>query len=116
MEENKEIKNKIDLLNKKNELLEQKKNEEEKELFKGSTIIQSNDKRKLIDNWIFKNTKKITNLIYKAKKDGDKSSDFHSKYDEKIKASSSLIQEEEELVGFVQDFEVYPPNLYPVVV
>jgi hypothetical protein len=34
---------------------------------------------------------------------------------EKIKASSSLIQEEVEL-GVVQDFEVYPPNLYPVVV
>jgi hypothetical protein len=81
LKENKEIKNNIDLLNKKIDLLEQNKKEEEIELFKGSTIIQSNDEKKLIDNWILKNTKKTTNLIYKAKKDGDKSSDFHSKCD-----------------------------------
>ena len=81
MKENKEIKNKINLLINENELLEQNKKEEEIELFKGSTIIQSNDEKKLIDNWILKNTKKTTNLIYKAKKDGDKSSDFHSKCD-----------------------------------
>ena len=81
LEENKEIKNKINLLINENELLKQNNKKEENNLFKGSTIIQSDEEKKIIDNWILKNTKKNTTLIYKAKKDGDDSSIFHSKCD-----------------------------------
>lgn len=90
IEENKEIKSNIKLLideNKelKNKIiyLENKINENEKnnELFKESSLIQNIEEKTLIANWILPNTKIITQMIYKAKRDGDKASDFHAKCD-----------------------------------
>ena len=58
---------------------EKEKNDEQ--LFNGSTILQSKEEKNLISNWILQDTKKITKLLFKAKRDGDKASDFHSKCD-----------------------------------
>ena len=82
LEENKEIKNKINILEQELSYFraaEKEKNDDQ--LFNDSTIIQSKDEKNLISNWILQNTKKITKLLFKAKRDGDKASDFHSKCD-----------------------------------
>ena len=53
-------------------------------MFKGSTIFQFFDEKKIVRDWIIENyTYKgiITQLLYKATRDGDKASDFHSKCD-----------------------------------
>jgi hypothetical protein len=93
MEENKEIKNKLNLyfqennelknkiISLENEINYFKEKEKKDELFKGSTIIQSIEEKNLISNWILQNTNKKSLLIYKAKRDGDQASDFHSKCD-----------------------------------
>jgi hypothetical protein len=89
MEENKEIKNKLnlyfqennDLKNKINSLENEinyfKEKEKKDKLFQGSTIIQSIEEKNLISNWILQNTDKNCRLIYKAKRDGDQALDFH---------------------------------------
>ena len=74
----KEIKNKLNSI-------EEKKEEEENKinnLFKGSTLL-SNEQKKLIDDWILKDTKKEFTLIYKASIDGYSCNDFHSNCDKK---------------------------------
>lgn len=94
MEENKEIKNKLNLYFQENNDLKNKiisleneinyfkeKEKEKNKLFQGSTIIQSFEEKELISNWILQNTNKKCKLIYKAKRDGDQASDFHSKCD-----------------------------------
>jgi cell division septum initiation protein DivIVA len=78
-QENNELKNKIISLE--NEINYFKEKEKKDELFKGSTIIQSIEEKNLISNWILQNTNKNSKLIYKAKRDGDQASDFHSKCD-----------------------------------
>ena len=78
-QENSELKNKIIVLEKEINLSKEK--EKKDELFKGSTIIQSLEEKNLISNWILQNTNKITQLLYKAKRDGDDASVFHSKCD-----------------------------------
>ena len=78
-QENNELKNKIIVLEK--EINSFKEKDKKDELFKGSTIIQSLEEKNLISNWILQNTNKITQLLYKAKRDGDDASVFHSKCD-----------------------------------
>ena len=78
-QENNELKNKIIVLE--NEVNYFKEKEKKDELFKGSTIIQSKEEKDLISNWILQNTNKKTHLLYKAKRDGDDASIFHSKCD-----------------------------------
>ena len=78
-QENSELKNKIIVLEKEINLSKEK--EKKDELFKGSTIIQSLEEKNLISDWILQNTNKITQLLYKAKRDGDDASVFHSKCD-----------------------------------
>ena len=92
MEENIEIKNKLNLYFQENNNLKNKiisleneinyfKEKENYKLFYGSTIIQSFEEKNLISNWILQNTDKNCRLIYKAKRDGDQALDFHSKCD-----------------------------------
>ena len=83
--ENQEIKKEIKEIKNKLNSTEEKKEEEENKinnLFKESTLL-SNEQKKLIDDWILKDTKKEFTLIYKASRDGYLCNDFHSKCDKK---------------------------------
>ena len=86
LEENERIKNKMNSFEEenkelKNRIINLEKGIKDIDLFEGSTIIQTLEEKKLISNWIIRDTKIYTQLIYKAKRDGDKASDFHSKCD-----------------------------------
>ena len=77
--ENQNLKNSIcDLLKK-----EEKKNNNLNEEFIDSTIIENNDEKKLIFNWINPLIKFKTKLLYRCSIDGDSSKTFHEKCDGK---------------------------------
>ena len=80
-EENKELKNRIIYLEEEIESMKEKDKVKEDELFRGSSILQSIEEKKMISDWILPKAKIFTHLIYRAKRDGDKASDFHSKCD-----------------------------------
>ena len=53
------------------------------EQFLNSTVIENNDEKKLIFNWINPSLKFTTKLLYRCSIDGDSSYKFHEKCDGK---------------------------------